>query len=309
MTTRSPDRFPPQLSRRGRAIVIATSALFALLLFFGPRLLDVYVDWLWFGEVGFRSVWLTVLLTKLATFAVVTMLIGGALTIAIVMAYRARPVFVPETEPNDPLTPYRTPVMTRPLLITLSTAGGLGALCGLIAQLNWATVQLFLHGGPFGVDDPEFGHDIAFFVFFDLPFYRSVLNWLLIAAVLAFVANLVTTYLFGGFRLKKGKATLSQPARMQLAVLAGTVILLKAVAYWFDRYDLLTSGRKEPTFTGAGYTDINANLPAKLVLLAIAVLCAASFFAAVFLRDMRIPRWPRSCWCCRLCWSVACGRC
>ncbi|MCV7153272.1 UPF0182 family protein [Mycolicibacterium pyrenivorans] len=286
MTTRSPDRFP-QLSRRGRAIVIATSALFALLLF-GPRLLDVYVDWLWFGEVGFRSVWLTVLLTKLATFAVVTMLIGGALTIAIVMAYRARPVFVPETEPNDPLTPYRTPVMTRPLLITLSTAGGLGALCGLIAQLNWATVQLFLHGGPFGVDDPEFGHDIAFFVF-DLPFYRSVLNWLLIAAVLAFVANLVTTYLFGGFRLKKGKATLSQPARMQLAVLAGTVILLKAVAYWFDRYDLLTSGRKEPTFTGAGYTDINANLPAKLVLLAIAVLCAASFFAAVFLRDMRIP--------------------
>ncbi|HEY9265620.1 MAG TPA: UPF0182 family protein, partial [Mycobacterium sp.] len=286
MTTRSPDRFP-QLSRRGRAIVIATSALFALLLV-GPRILDVYVDWLWFGEVGFRSVWLTVLLTKLATFAVVAMLIGGALAIAMALAYRARPVFVPETEPNDPLTAYRTAVKTRPLLITLSTAGGVGVLCGLIAQLNWATVQLFLHGGAFGIDDPEFGHDIAFFVF-DLPFYRSVLNWLLAATVLAFFANLVTNYVFGGVRLIKGKATLTQPARIQLAVLAGTVILLKAVAYWFDRYDLLTSGRKEPTFTGAGYTDIHADLPAKLVLLAIAVLCAASFFAAIFLRDMRIP--------------------
>jgi uncharacterized protein len=57
----------------------------------------------------------------------------------------------------------------------------------------------------------------------------------------------------------------------------------------FDRYWLLSSDRKEATFTGAGYTDIHATLPAKLVLLAIAVLCAVAFFAVVFLRDMRLP--------------------
>ncbi len=66
---------------------------------------------------------------------------------------------------------------------------------------------------------------------------------------------------------------------MQLAVLAGTFVLLKAVSYWFDRYALLSSSRKEPTFTGAGYTDINAVLPAKLIMLAIAVICAIAFFA------------------------------
>ncbi|MFV4613043.1 UPF0182 family protein, partial [Mycobacterium tuberculosis] len=31
----------------------------------------------------------------------------------------------------------------------------------------------------FGIVDPEFGYDIGFFVF-DLPFYRSVLNWLFV---------------------------------------------------------------------------------------------------------------------------------
>ena len=164
----------------------------------------------------------------------------------------------------------------------------IGVLCGLIAQSNWVTVQLFLHGGSFGTKDPEFGHDIGFFVF-DLPLYRSALNWLFVAVFLAFLGSLTTHYLFGGLRVTQAKGMLTRPARVQLAVLAGTFILLKAVAYWFDRYQLLSGSRKEPTFSGAGYTDIHAGLPAKLVLVAIAVLCAVAFFAAIFLRDMRIP--------------------
>src|SRR6202022_4824592 len=42
-------------------------------------------------------------------------------------------------------------------------------------------------------------------------------------------------------------------------------------------------------FTGAGYTDINAVLPAKLILMAIAVICAAAVFSAITLKDLRIP--------------------
>ena len=250
--------------------------------------MDAYVDWLWFGEVGFRSVWVTVLLTRVAIFVAVALVVGGAVFLALMLAYRARPVFLPAARPNDPIAPYRTQVMRRSRLIGWSVAVAVGVLCGLIAQSNWVTVQLFLHGGSLGIVDPEFGHDIGFFVF-DLPFYRSVLNWLFVAVVLAFLASLATHYLFGGLRVTTGKAMLTDSARVQLAVLAGTFILLKAVAYWFDRYDLLSGSRKEPTFTGAGYTDIHAELPAKLVLLAIAVLCAVSFFAVIFLRDMRIP--------------------
>jgi uncharacterized protein len=286
MGTRSPDK-RPQFSRRARVLLIA-SVVFIALLLFGPRLVDTYVDWLWFGAVGFRSVWTTVLLTRLAIFVALGLAMGGTIFVALMLAYRSRPVFVPAARSNDPIAPYRAVVMRRPRLFGWCIAAVVGVLCGLIAQTNWVKVQLFLHGGSFGIADPEFGHDIGFFVF-DLPFYRSVLTWLFIAVCFALVANLATHYLFGGIRLSTGKGVLTQPARVQLAVLAGALILLKAVAYWFDRYWLLSSGRKEPTFTGAGYTDIHATLPAKLVLLAIAVLCAMAFFAAVFMRDMRLP--------------------
>ncbi|MGH3678601.1 MAG: UPF0182 family protein, partial [Mycobacterium sp.] len=277
---------PAPLSRRARLLLFAAVGFVALLLVV-PRLMDVYVDWLWFGEVGFRGVWSTVLATRLIIFAVVALIVGGVLFLAMTLAFRARPPFVPAGKSNDPIAPYRNLVMSRSRLIGIGLASATGLISGLVAQSDWVTVQLFVNGGSFGIVDPEFGHDIGFFVF-DLPFYRSVLNWLFVAVCLALVANLVTHYLFGGLRLA-AKGMLTQAARIQLAVLAGILILLKAVAYWFDRYELLSSDRKEPTFSGAGYTSIHAELPAKLVLLAIAVLCAASFFAAIFLHDIRIP--------------------
>jgi hypothetical protein len=44
-----PDKLPP-LSRRARLPLLAAVGLIALLLV-GPRLVDAYVNWLWFGEV------------------------------------------------------------------------------------------------------------------------------------------------------------------------------------------------------------------------------------------------------------------
>ncbi|WP_204079198.1 UPF0182 family protein [Mycobacterium riyadhense] len=282
----SPGR-PATIPRRARVLLIAGVALVVVVLI-GPRLLDAYINWLWFGEVGFRRVWVTVLSTRVAIFVAVALIVGGPLFVAMLLAYRSRPVFLPGDQQKDPIVPFRNEVMRRPRPFGFGIALAVGVPCGLIAQLDWAKVLLFLHGGRFGIEDPEFGHDIAFFVF-DVPFYRSILNWLFVAVGLAVVANLVTHYVFGGVRLRTRKGMLTWPARVQLSVLAGSFILLKAVAYWFDRYQLLSGNRKEPTFRGAGYTDIHAELPAKLVLLAIAVLCALTFFAVIFLRDLRVP--------------------
>jgi uncharacterized membrane protein (UPF0182 family) len=80
----------------------------------------------------------------------------------------------------------------------------------------------------------------------------------------------------------------SAAARAQLAILAGVFVLLKAAAYYLDRYELLFSNRS-PLFTGATYTDLNAVMPAKLILLFISIICAAAFFAAVFRRNLQLP--------------------
>ncbi|NNH69597.1 COG1615 family transporter [Nocardia uniformis] len=277
----------PSLSRRSRVLLV-TALVFAALLLVGPRLTDAYTNWLWFGEVGFRSVYHRVLLTRVLLFVVVALVIAGIIWLALLMAYRSRPVFVPVSGPGDPIARYRTTVMSRLRLFGLGIPLIIGLLSGLVAQASWVTVQLFLHGGSFGITDPQFGLDVGFYAF-DLPFYRMVLNWLFVAVVIAFLANLLTHYVFGGLQLTGREGSLSTAARVQLAVLAGTFVLLKAIAYWFDRYALLSSQRKEPTFTGGSYTDINAVLPAKLILLSIAVICAVAFFAGIVLKDLRVP--------------------
>ncbi len=277
----------PSLSRRSRVLLVTALALAALLLV-GPRLTDAYTNWLWFGEVGFRGVYHRVLLTRVLLFLVVTLVVAAIIWLALLMAYRSRPVFVPTSGPGDPIARYRTTVMSRLRLFGIGIPLLIGLLSGLVAQSSWVTVQLFLHGGSFGQTDPQFHLDVGFYAF-DLPFYRMVLNWLFVAVVIAFFANLVTHYVFGGLRLAGREGSLSNSARIQLAVLAGLFVLLKAIAYWFDRYALLSSTRKEPTFTGGSYTDINAVLPAKLILLSIAVICALAFFAGFVLRDLRIP--------------------
>ncbi|MFE3002245.1 UPF0182 family protein [Nocardia sp. NPDC059246] len=277
----------PSLSRRSR-ILLVTALVLAALLLVGPRLTDAYTNWLWFGEVGFRNVYTTVLFTRILLFLVVAVVVAVIIWLALLLAYRSRPVFVPANGPADPIARYRTTVMSRLRLFGIGIPVLIGVLSGLVAQSSWVTVQLFLHGSSFGVKDPQFHLDVGFYAF-DLPFYRMVLNWLFVSVVIAFFANLVAHYVFGGLRLSGREGTLSTSARVQLAILAGLFVLLKAVAYWLDRYALLSSTRKEPTFTGGSYTDINAVLPAKLILLSIAVICAIAFFAGVVLRDLRIP--------------------
>ena len=277
----------PKLTRRSR-ILIGVAVAVVLLLLIGPRLIDTYVDWLWFGELGYRSVFSTVIVTRMVVFIVVALLVGGIVFAASALAYRTRPVFVPTSGPNDPVARYRTAVMTRLKLVATLIPGAIGVLAGLVAQTYWTTVQLYLHGGSFGVADPQFGKDLGFYAF-DLPFYRLVLSYLFVATFLAFVANLLGHYLFGGIRLTGRTGALSRSARIQLITLVGVLILLKAVAYWLDRYELLSHTRSGKPFTGAGYTDINAVLPAKLILMVIAVICAAAVFSAIVLRDLRIP--------------------
>ena len=106
---------------------------------------------------------------------------------------------------------------------------------------------------------------------------------------LSFLANVLAHYIFGGIRLTGRSGALTRAARVQLVVLVGVLVLLKVFAYWLDRYELLSHTRGGKPFTGAGYTDINAVLPAKLILMAIALICAVAVFSALVLRDLRIP--------------------
>ena len=285
MATR-PSAGLPKLSRRSRILLII-GLLVLILLITGGRLIDQYVNWLWFGEVGFRSVFSTILVTQIVLFLLVGLLVGGVLALNMLIAYRSRPVFVPVTGVDDPLSRYRTAVVRRLRLIGIGIPLVVGVIAGFSAVGDWQLVQLFLHATPFGITDPQFGNDIGFYAF-TLPFILWLKNWLFITVTIAFFGALITQYLFGGIRLAGRGGQLSAPARVQLALLIGLFVLLKAFAYYTDRFELLDSNRNAK-FTGATYTDLNALMPAKLILLCIAVFCALAFFAGAFLRNLQLP--------------------
>jgi uncharacterized membrane protein (UPF0182 family) len=281
----------PQLSRRTKSLLVLGAVVLVVLVGVA-RLVDVYVDWAWFGEVGFRGVFTTVLGTRVVQAIIAAVFMGGLIALNLYIAYRTRPVFVPVAGPEDPVARYRTVVLAHLRLFAIGIPLVVAVIAALSAQGDWETTQLFLNQTPFGVTDPVFGHDISFYVF-ALPFWRAVLSWLFVGVGVSFLAALVAHYVFGGIRLAGRNGSLATAARAHLAVLAGTFVLLKAVAYFFDRYELLFSDRKASSsganFFGASYTDLNAAMPAKLILLLIAVICAAAFFAAVFLRNLQIP--------------------
>jgi hypothetical protein len=276
----------PRLSRRSRILLIIGFVLLILLIS-GSHLLDTYISWLWFGEVGFRSVFSTILFTRIVLFFAIGVFVGGALALSLFIAYRTRPVFVPVSGTDDPLSRYRSVITRRRKWFGLGIPIAIGLIAGGSANNDWQLVQLAMHATSFGIADPQFGHDISFYEFV-LPLILWVQNWLFIAVTLAFFGALISHYIFGGIRLAGRGGQLSTPARVQLAILIGFFVLLKAFAYFTDRYQLLW-GDRDTQFTGATYTDVNALMPAKLILLCIAIFCALGFFAGAFLRNLQLP--------------------
>src|SRR6202042_3997113 len=139
----------------------------------------------------------------------------------------------------------------------------------------------------FGTQDPQFHLDLSFFIF-DYPFIRMVLSFLFAAILLSLLVAAAVHYLYGGLRIQIRGERATQGTRAHLFILVGIFVLLKAVAYWVDRYGIDFSQRGVVQ-TGASYTDVNAVLPAKTVLAVIAVICALLFFAGAARRSAMLP--------------------
>jgi len=268
-----------RLPRRPRLLIPVTIALVAivvlLLIFDG-----IYTDFLWFDSVNFSSVFSTMLLTQILLFIVGAALMVGIVGGNMVLAHRMRPMFGPGMfgTPQG-ADRYRLSVDPHRRLVFLVGMGVLALFTGSSIAGQWKTWLLFVNGTPFGHKDPQFHVDVSFFMF-TFPFLRMVLTFLFTAVILSIILAAIVHYLYGGFRVQSpGGVSASRAARSHLSVLLGVFVLLKALAYWLDRYELVFSNRG--FVYGASYTDINAVLPAKGILAGIALICALIFFAGV----------------------------
>jgi uncharacterized membrane protein (UPF0182 family) len=245
-----------------------------------------YADLLWFRSVDFFSVWSTVLGTKITLFVVFGLITSLFITANVYLAYKNRPIYVPVSIEADNLERYRGQLEPIRRWVLIAIAVGFFYFAGTSGMGLWESWLQFKNATVFGVKDSQFGLDVSFFVF-KLPFYQALIAWAISTLLLTIIAAAAVHYLYSGIRLQAAEDKTTVAARVQLSVLLGILVLIKAIAYWFDRYALaLKEGR---LITGLSYTDVNALLPAKAILAGIALICSLLFFANIIRRSWVLP--------------------
>lgn len=283
----------------GRGWVIFGIVAFALLLLlvFGFFSVSLWTDAIWFGSVGYSSVFWTRLGIQVLYFFLGAGVALAVLLLNVWLAGRLAPQggprsfsldgFVGRLDPDRQASPFGParmrvatgetidlPDLTRPVSWGLIGLAALIALTlGVVLAGGWTTIQLYLHRVPFAQIDPVFGKNIGFFVF-ELPFFRliqSYANGLLLASiVVAGVRYLVA--------LASG-APMPTAARVHMGILAMLYLWSVGIGYQLDRYELVHSNQSG-IFSGVSNADANARFLALNVMSVLAV--AAGFFVAIF---------------------------
>lgn len=291
----------PHVPRWVRIALVVIVGLIVLGVLFNVFVVQ-YTNLLWFDSVHYSSVWRREVVVQVVMFLVTAFAMAVWVLANVVIAYRSRPRIPTRRvddeaadgeRPSAPRAGGFTPPpgwsrLARPARVAALVVVGLvvGIPAGAAAAKRWQLWMLWSNRTPFGVKDPQFHRDVSYFAF-TYPLERFVLSELFAAAALAIAAVLVTSYLFGSLRPNNGRLYSTPAARAHLAVLLGVFVLLKAAAYWLDRYGLAFS--TQGNVTGLSYTDVHATLPAKTILVFIAVICALLFFANLRLRNWRLP--------------------
>lgn len=270
---------------RSRALVPTLVILFTLIVVY-LLMVNILTDRLWFDSVGYTDVFTKQLFIRVALFVVFGLLMAASIVANGWVAYRLRPRYRPMSVEQQNLDRYREAIDPVRKWIVAGAAGLIGIMAGASATTQWKTFLMWRNGTEFGEEDDQFGIDLGFFAF-DYPWWRYLVSFGFAVVVLGLIVAAITHYIYGGIRLQTAGEKVSSAAQAHLSVLIGLFVLLKAVAYWFDRYGLVLDDNH--LFTGASYTDVNATLPAKTILIFVALICAALFFLNVWRRNWTLP--------------------
>ena len=268
---------------RGRlAQVFVALAVLVVLLTLGAQL---YTEALWFDALGFAGTWWGRIRVQLLLFVVGAVLTAAAIASSLVIAYRGRPLVVPMTAGERALAQYREAVDPFRRVTVIVLPAVLGLLAGLAAAGQWRTYVLWRNGRDTGVTDPQFGHDVSYYLFAH-PWWSFVVGFLTALVIGALIAAAFAHYVYGGLQ-PPSRGIPTRTAFVHISVLAATLAVLRAVSYILDTHALTT--QEGEVLTGVGYTGANAEIPAMYILAVGALLCAVLFLVAIRTRSWRLP--------------------
>ena len=257
----------------------------------GLRLFMIfYTDWLWFDHLRYGPAFVTMALAKAVAFATFwgafIALAGGNLWVARYFGRRTRAMPL-EVIAGDtlPMLPYR---IKRERLMWGGIVVGVGFFMGLGGTPIWTSALRYLHPVEFGITDPIFKRELGFYVF-NLPLYTFVYGWLIVALLAAALLVLLSYHQDRSIRNNGATWSSAPHVRAHISALGAAFAFLMAWGYWLKEYELLYSFRKT-TFTGAGYTDIHAQIFAYRLMLVLSVGLAVLLLYNLRFKGWRLPR-------------------
>ena len=267
-----PPRRRSDEGRFGRRSRIAAVVLAAIVVVVGLSLRGIagfYTTFLWFDSLERTDVWSRVLVAQVLLTVIFFGSFFALLWTNLFLADRSAPkTRIPGPE-EELLARYHDLIAGRARLVRFAVAGffSLLAIAGVPAQ--WESWLLFVNGGDFGTTDPQFGNDVGFYVF-RLPFLSYVVDWAFASFVVIFILTAMAHYLNGGIRMATtvGDRTTTS-VKVHLSAILAVLAVIRAADYYLDRFELTVSDRG--VVDGALFTDVNAQLPALSLLIAISL--------------------------------------
>ena len=245
------------------------------LFFFLPFTVDFLTDWLWFGEVGYQAVYSTEISARAAIALAVFTVAAGWLTANVRVALAAispAPIAFTTREGFTVALPTRDQLKPLVMLAVVVAA----FLLSSFASSQWMTVLTWWHQGPFGKSDPVLGHDASLYIFTlpALELARGLVMGMIMLAALGAAALYVAA---GQMALTPFGVRVDERARRHLTWLAAAFFLTLALGAWLSRLNEVVA--PSGIIQGASYADVNARMPAALLLMG-AALVAAGLAAA-----------------------------
>jgi hypothetical protein len=232
---------------------------------------EMYFDWLWFGELGKTVLFTTALYAKSGIFT--TVLAGAFLFLFINLWFANRgpgAIQISIPTPDGRITAYTfDPVTVQRVLGLLALV--VGFLFAVRGAAQWETIWRWLYRVDFGRQDPIFARDISYY-FFTLPMLEEAVRFGMLLSLLAIVGTLALYYFKGAFSLQIARQSRRGRAGTHVSLLASVFFILLAANAYLDRFGILFANHQ--LLYGASYADLYARLPVLNILVVTALLCA-----------------------------------
>lgn len=259
--------------RKRRRLKIWLIVAAVLLLFSFSRIVSIYISALWFGSLGYSSVYWYIFKTKLALFFGSAVLTAALLSATFLLfqklfgalAFEKRTIIL-----NNQPFQFSPAKIIRPLGWIISALFGL--IFGLRLKEHWRQFALYWNQPATNISDPIFGKSLGFYLF-SLPFYDLVSSWLLgvtfiilCAAIAYSLLGLPQTVLKPSVRWSSGAAF-----RGVCCSLALFLVVLSWRTY-LSRFPFLWQDHQ--IFSGVTYTEAHYTLPAMMIVAVVLIIAA-----------------------------------